>query len=257
MLLNEGLLLRLGFCEYVENGGLAVGIEWLVTLILALAVAYLLGSVNSAIVVSRLVYHDDVRKYGSGNAGLTNMMRTYGKKAAGLTLLGDTMKMLLSLLIAGLFFGFDYHVGMSMNFVMYLVGLFCIIGHIKPVYYRFKGGKGVLSFATLALILTPLQFLFLFLVFVLLVWMTKYISLGSIVCAAFYPLLLQGWMQAISGSDNGYNGFIVLVSMLAAAILIICHRANIKRLLSHTENKFSFHKHEKKALPEDEKDGTK
>lgn len=256
MLLNEGLLLRLGFCEYLENG-FAVGVEWIAALFLSLVVAYLLGSVNSGIIVSRLVYHDDVRKYGSGNAGLTNVMRTYGKKAAGLTLLGDTLKMVLSLLVAGFLFGFDYHFGMSMNFVMYLVGLFCIIGHIKPIYYHFKGGKGVLSFATLALILTPLQFLFLFLVFVLIVWMTKYISLGSIVCAAFYPLVLQGWMQAISGNDEGYNGFIVLIAMLAAAILIFCHRKNIKRLLNHTENKFSFHKHEKKALPEDEKDGTK
>ena len=256
MLLNEGLLTRLGFCEYLEDGGFVVGVEWLVALVLTLIVAYLLGSVNSGIIVSRLVYHDDVRKYGSGNAGLTNVMRTYGKKAAGLTLLGDTLKMVLSLLLAGLLFGFDYHFGMSMNFVMYLVGLFCIIGHIKPVYYHFKGGKGVLSFATLALILTPLQFLLLFLVFVLLVWMTKYISLGSIVCAAFYPLFLQGWMQAISGGE-AYNGYILLVSLLAAAILIICHRANIKRLLNHTENKFSFHKHEKKALPEDEKDCTK
>ncbi len=256
MLLNEGLLYRWGFCEYLENGDFAVTLEWLMALLVSVVVAYLLGSINSGIVVSRLVYHDDVRKYGSGNAGLTNVMRTYGKKAAGLTLLGDTMKMAVSLLLAGALFGFDYHFCMAMSFVPYLVGLSCIIGHIKPIYYHFKGGKGVLSFATLALVLTPLHFVVLFLLFVLLVWMTKYISLGSIISAALYPLALQGWMQAISGGEK-YNPLILSITLVAALILIVCHRSNIKRLLDHTENKFSFHRHEKKALPESEKDGSK
>ncbi len=202
--------------------------------------AYLLGSLNSAVIVSRLLHGEDIRNFGSGNAGMTNIMRTYGKKEAGLTLLGDTMKMVLSLLLAGLFFGFYYARGMSLNFQMYLAGIACMIGHIKPVFYKFKGGKGVLCYATMGLMLAPIPFLIVLALFFAIVAMTKYISLGSIVCAGLFPLLLQGYMQVILAGK--FDGLIFLTSFAASVILIVCHRSNISRLVNHTENKFSLHK---------------
>ncbi len=208
--------------------------------VLCLVISYLLGSLNSAVLVSRLLHGEDIRRFGSGNAGLTNIMRTYGKKEAGLTLLGDTLKMAISLLITGIFFGFMYARGMSLNFMLYLSGIACMAGHIKPVFYKFKGGKGVLCYATMGLILAPIPFLIVLALFIAIVAMTKYISLGSIVCAGMFPLLLQGYMQVIL--DGKFDGLIFLATFVSSVILIVCHRSNISRLLNHTENKFSFHK---------------
>ncbi len=211
---------------------------------LILVASYLLGSVNTSIVVSKVLYKQDIRDFGSHNAGMTNMMRTYGKKAALFTLIGDLLKVVIAIFLAGFFYGFRYVNVMSLNPLCYAAGLAAIIGHIKPIFYRFKGGKGVLCFATMALVLSPLHFAALLLVFVLIVWMTRYISLGSMICAAFYPLALQGTMQTMS-SEGTYDPMIVLITFLSAAILIICHRQNIVRLWNHQENKFSF----KKSVP--------
>ena len=248
MNLNEGNIFNFiehtvtedGYRTITQTGGL---VTYIAILLACLVGAYLLGSINWAIVISRVMYHDDIRKYGSGNAGMTNVMRTYGKIPALFTLLGDIFKVLISIFIAGLFFGFQYVWAFSFNPICYLTGLFAMIGHIKPVYYGFKGGKGVLCFAAMGLMLSPLPFLFLLVCFILIVLVTKYISLGSIICAAFYPLLLQGSMQTIT--SEGYNFNIVLITLVEAAILIICHRTNIQRLINHTENKFKFKKSKK------------
>ncbi len=208
-------------------------------LFICLAVGYLLGSLNSAVIVSRLLYGDDVRKYGSKNAGLTNMYRTFGKKAAGLTLLGDILKTVLAVFLTGLFFGFYYVHALSVNYLCYLSGLACVIGHIKPIFYGFRGGKGVLCTATVIAILSPIVLLVLLLSFVLIVWATKYISLGSIVCAGLYPVAIESYMMIFGGS---YDQTIKLFALLFAVIVILCHRTNIVRLWRRQENKFSFHK---------------
>lgn len=247
--MNTGILFSL--METAQENGVPYLVHtsdrvlYYVILALCLIAAYLLGSLNSAVIVSRLFHGEDIRKFGSGNAGMTNIMRTYGRKEAGLTLLGDTMKMVLSLLLTGLLFGFRYAGAMSWNPCCYFAGLACMIGHIKPVFYGFKGGKGVLCFATMALILTPLPMLFILVCFFLIVLLSKYISLGSIVCAAFYPLVLQGYMQVILQSER-FNGLIFLTTLAAAILLIYCHRGNIQRLLNHSENKFELKKKHKK-----------
>ena len=132
-----------------------------------LIISYLLGSVNTAIVISKLVYHEDIRTKGSGNAGMTNMLRTYGGKAAVMTLVGDLMKTVIAVFICSIFFGFGYIGGVSIGGTTqgecYLAGLFAVLGHVFPIYYRFKGGKGVLVTSTMALILSPVPFLLLFL----------------------------------------------------------------------------------------------
>lgn len=222
----------------------------LLGLILLVIGSYLLGSLNSAVIVSRLLYREDVRKHGSGNAGLTNMYRTYGKGGAGLTLLGDLLKTVLSVGITGLFLGFHYRAALSFSPACYIAALFCIIGHIKPIFYGFRGGKGMLCASVAILLLSPPVFGFLFVIFVLIVAMTKYISLGSIVTSAFLPLALRGYMQAFiySGEEEGFfEGGIVLFGLIFAIVIILCHRKNIVRLWRHEENKFSFHRKDKKA----------
>ena len=140
------------------------------TLLCVLLIAYLLGSINSAILFSRLIYHEDIRTKGSGNAGMTNMLRSYGKNAALLTLFGDLGKTVIALLIAASVFGFNYMNGIAIGGLTglgecYLAGLFAVLGHVFPIYYKFKGGKGVLVTSTMALVLTPVPFALLFIIF--------------------------------------------------------------------------------------------
>ncbi|MBR5448766.1 MAG: glycerol-3-phosphate acyltransferase, partial [Clostridia bacterium] len=171
-----------------------------------------------------------------------NMLRTYGKKAAVLTLIGDMMKTVLSVGMAGIFFGFQYIGGMSVNYVLYVAGLLAAIGHVFPCFYLFKGGKGVLVTATMGLILTPLVFLGLFLVFVLAVALWRYISLGSVTVAVLYPVALDFYFKAVLHAQP--SGPILLTSMLLAGLIVWCHRENLKRITNRTENKFSFGKKE-------------
>ncbi len=250
-MLQDGLIYR--YADALEAAGLGFTVSVL-ALILCPLIAYLLGSINSAIIVSRVLYRDDIRKHGSGNAGMTNMLRTYGKNAALLTLLGDLLKTVLSVLIGGLVFGFLYLRGIALSYMPYLAGLFCVIGHIKPIYYGFKGGKGVLCTATAVLMLCPPVFLFLFVAFALIVWLTKYVSLASIVCAAFFPIALQGYMQSFVSSEQDFNGIVVLFGALYALLVIVCHRKNIVRLWRHEENKISFGGHHH-ASSSDEEEG--
>ncbi|MBQ2719457.1 MAG: glycerol-3-phosphate 1-O-acyltransferase PlsY [Clostridia bacterium] len=225
----------------------AEAVPYYIVAILA-AVAYLLGSINSAVLLSRLLYREDIREKGSGNAGLTNMLRVYGKKAAILTLVGDFLKTALTVAVAGLFCGFRYLKALSFSPMCWIAALLCVIGHIKPIYYRFRGGKGVLCASVAVLMLSPPVFLVLFAAFVLLVWMTRYVSLGSITAAAFLPLALQGYMQAFiyTGDEEAfYDPGIMLFGVVFAAIIILCHRKNIGRLWRHEESKLSFRKKDK------------
>lgn len=228
---TEGNFLDHGLFKYIieatgkslENWQYAV-----LTLIWAamIIIPYLLGSLNFAIIVSKRMYHDDIRKYGSGNAGLTNMLRTYGKKAAVYTLVGDSLKTVVSISLGYLLHG---------NIGAYVTAFFCILGHIFPIYYRFQGGKGVLTVSVSILMLDPVIFLIVFAIFAIIVGFTKYVSLGSIMCMMIYPLIVNKF----------YNGLPVLFSVLFAAVVVFMHRSNIVRLWHGEENKISFKKREK------------
>lgn len=243
--LNEGLWLYI-----VKNNSLS---EWKYILLtvsfafIAMAAGYLLGSINSAIVISKALYGDDIRKHGSGNAGLTNMLRTYGKKAAGLTLLGDILKTALAIIVGSILGGFGYIGGISLGAyscelpLNYMAGFFAVIGHILPIYYGFKGGKGVLCTAAMALILTPIEFAILLAVFVLMVWWSKYVSLGSVTVAVLYPIVVSGHIKIMfSGTDIKQNGVMALITILLAIIIVYCHRGNLQRISDGTERKLSF-----------------
>ncbi len=233
MTLNEimynGLLPML-----IGDDGISI---WLVVLfcVVAGAAAYFLGSMNFAVIISKYKFHDDIRRYGSGNGGMTNMLRTYGKAAAGFTLLGDAAKAAVSVLIGTLLAG---------EAGAYITGLCCVVGHSFPIYYGFKGGKGIVVTAVTILCLNPLVFLVLFILFALIVAGTKYLSLGSIIGVLIYPLLLNRMYPLTHhGSEEGVVA--AVVSILNAVFVVWLHRENIKRLMSGTENKFSLKKKDK------------
>ena len=215
----------------------------------SILVGYLLGSVNSAIVVSRLLHGEDIRTHGSGNAGLTNMLRTYGLGAAGLTLLGDFLKTAISVFIGGVLGGFCYVGGISMGGLSsdiplaYIAGFFSIIGHIWPIYYKFKGGKGVLCTAVLALILTPIEFAILIALFILIVATTKYVSLGSVTVGVLYPVVVSGHIKVLMSFNSaipGQNGIMALITIVIAILIVYCHRENLKRISEGTERRISI-----------------
>lgn len=211
--------------------------------LLCALIGYFFGSFNFALILSKKMYNEDIRNYGSKNAGTTNMMRTYGKKAALLTILGDILKAVAAVAI-GCF-------AMGINFGGYLTGLFCVVGHVFPAYYGFKGGKGVATAAAVILMLNPFVFLCVIGVFVITVLLSRYVSLGSVLAAAVFPLLTY---TTLFSPENTlpHRGFAFLFSFVMAVIVIVKHRENLSRLAHGTESKFSFKK-SKKTTSEDKK----
>ena len=204
-------------------------------------VAYLLGSVNFGVLVSQWRHHDDVRKYGSGNAGATNTLRTYGKLSAALVLLGDLLKGTVSVV------GAHYLAkAVENDFSMYfeaIAGLAVILGHLFPVFFKFKGGKGVSTTAGVVLAIEPLAFVILISLFVVLVILTKYVSLSSITAASLIAPTCAG-LQTLG--DDGFDIPSIILGVIIALLVAFAHRANIKRLINHTESKISFKKKENK-----------
>lgn len=211
-----------------EEGRISLWI-WAVAIVLCALMGYLLGSINFAVVISRVKFHDDIRRHGSGNAGATNMTRTYGKAAGVATLMGDILKSVVTVLITRFLVG---------DVWAYLAGMSCALGHAFPCYYRFKGGKGVAVTAAMALVLEPLAFLAIFLIFFVVVGFTKYVSLGSISAAFFFPLILYN----IVSSRFGHGDLRVIFAFVVCALVVWLHRENIKRLLAGTENKLDLKK---------------
>ena len=204
----------------------------------AAAQAYLLGSIDTGILVSKYLYHDDVRRYGSGGAGMTNMLRTFGKKAAALTALGDVLKGVLAVCIGRWLFGFLPTGGSVSPYLgVYLTAILAVIGHLKPLYFGFKGGKGVLVAGGAILAIQPILIPFLFVIFLACLLPTGMVSLGSITMAALYPVLTlcYGLYRGLSVGD-------LVVCVAGAAIMgglvIYMHRTNIQRIRDGKEYRF-------------------
>ena len=203
-------------------------------------IAYFIGSVNTAIIMSKSLSGEDIREKGSGNAGMTNMMRNYGKKAGAVTLICDMVKGMLTVIIMTfLLRGFgesDYQVIM---FGQYIASLFAVIGHIFPVYYGFKGGKGIAVIVGSILLVDCRVALTCLAVFIILVLITKMVSVGSIAALAMFPVTTLIYQTFINKTEIGlYNMF---VALLVAVIIIYKHHENIKRIISGTENKIGNH----------------
>lgn len=212
-------------------------------IVLCMMIPYLLGSLNFGVIISRKAYRDDVRTHGSGNAGTTNMLRTYGKGAAALTLLGDMLKAVVA--VAFGYFIFTYRSVIDIDNTPTLVtdkigaavaGLFVMLGHMFPCYFRFKGGKGVATLAMVVLMINPIVFAILMLIFVIIVACTKYVSLGSVMGALLYPVILY----AFEGKRG--SGTACALAVVMGLLVVFMHRENIKRLREGKESKLSFKK---------------
>jgi len=187
--------------------------------------AYLLGSLNFSIIISKYTNGSDIRGFGSGNAGITNYIRSFGTKSAFGVLAGDMLKCVVAVVFAGWLMGFMGKL---------VAGIFVILGHMFPVYFGFKGGKGVLTAAALILTLDWRIFLIGIGLFIAVVLSTKYVSLGSMIGVSVVPFCVYFFYDR--------NWWFVGATVLIAAIVVFMHRANIKRLINGTESKFKFKK---------------
>lgn len=200
--------------------------------VLTAVVSYLLGSISFAVIVSRALAKKDVREYGSGNAGLTNVVRNFGKLPGILTLLGDFSKGVASVVLGRVIF--EHLAQLNPQYGACVAGLFVILGHIFPIFFGFKGGKGVLTTAGIALMIDPRVFVIVISLFLIIFFITRIVSISSIIAAVAYPVttcLINVWLQQPVLVDT-------LLTACIGAILIYMHRANIKRLIAGTEPKF-------------------
>ena len=201
-----------------------------VGMVAAVAVAsYFLGCFNGAVIVSKYILRDDVRNHGSGNAGLTNFYRTFGGALTFVVILCDVLKAVISVLLGVWLLSF-----IDPTFGKYWAGLFCMLGHMFPCMFRFKGGKGILSGGTIALMLDWRVALVVWGGFLVLSILTKYVSLGSCWAGASFPF----------ATFFVYDHSLVLtvLAVVIGGLILWQHRGNIARLLHGNENKFSFHK---------------
>jgi len=197
-------------------------------------IAYFCGCFNGAVIVSKYILRDDVRGHGSGNAGLTNFYRTFGGKLTFVVIACDVVKAIAAILIGGWLFSMtDYAMPLWPVMAKYWAGLFCLLGHMFPCMFGFKGGKGILSGGTVALMLDWRIALLVWGGFIILVALTRYVSLGSVWAAGSFPF--GTWL--VFGDPA-----LIVLGFLMGGLVVYMHRANIKRLLTGTENKFSLHK---------------
>lgn len=200
------------------------------TVALTLLVSYLLGCFNGSVMTSHFIIRDDVRQHGSGNAGLTNFYRTYGARYALCVIICDMGKTVLACLIGGYLMHWvvgDWTLGLL------IAGIGCELGHMFPVFFGLRGGKGILSGGVLVLLLDWRVALIAWGLFVSLWLLTRYVSLGSVAATASMPVSVFFLL--------GHNWLYTVLSAAIAALVIWCHWGNIQRLLSGTEKKFHWH----------------
>lgn len=210
--------------------------------IIMAVIAYLIGSVNFSVIFSKKFAGFDVREKGSGNAGTTNMLRSVGKKAAALTLICDIAKGILAILTAKLL---GLIPDVEPEIMVQIAGIAVVLGHTFPIFFKFKGGKGVATSIGIIL-LTNWQIGLICLIFgLLLAALTRMVSLGSVTAAILYPVLTITLMDnpyyfVLSEGNDGKKYFVY--SIILAVIILFNHRTNIKRILEGKENKLSFSK---------------
>ena len=197
------------------------------------AVAYFLGCFNGAVIVSKYILRNDIRNHGSGNAGLTNFYRVFGGGLTFVVILCDVIKAILAVLIGTLVIGMVTGGWMGPVLGKYWAGLFCLLGHMFPCMFHFKGGKGILSGGTIALMLDWRVALVVWGGFLVLAVLTKWVSLGSIWAGASFPFAT--WFVY-------HDLFLLILSIIIGGLIVWKHRGNLKRILSGTESKFSLHK---------------
>ena len=203
--------------------------------------AYFCGCFNGAVIVSKYILRDDVRNHGSGNAGLTNFYRTFGGPLTFVVILCDVLKAVVALLVSQwlMFSGYTIFISAASTtafwdtFAKYWAGLFCLLGHMFPCMFQFKGGKGILSGGTIVIMIDWRVALVAWGGFLILVLLTRYVSLGSSSTGVTVPI--STWLVY-------HDGILLLLSIIIGGLILWKHRGNIQRLLAGTESKFYFPK---------------
>jgi len=205
-------------------------------------IAYLLGSISSSIIISKKISGDDIRKSGSGNAGATNMLRVHGKKMGAVTLLCDALKGVIAVLVGMLADSVanTNAVGLSwfeanilLGNLKYIAGVFAVLGHDFPVFFGFKGGKGVATSLGVMLMTDWKIGLMVAVIAILIMAISRFVSLGSIMGGIIYPVAVLAFMLG----QNEFNAVYLVCAIILGLIDVAKHKANIKRLMSGTENK--------------------
>jgi glycerol-3-phosphate acyltransferase PlsY len=212
-------------------------------LLIAAAVGYLLGSVNWAILITHWFVHKDIRTFGSGNAGATNVLRSQGTVPALLTTLGDLAKSVLATWFGGWLL-MNLHMGdaaldaSSLALIgRYVAGLCCVVGHVLPVFYRFRGGKGVLSTLGMFLVADWRVALLCLGLFIAIVAISRLVSLGSVVAIGYGPLLILIFHIWIDRMSVPMVVFTTVMTVVVATIIVVEHAENIKRLAQGKERR--------------------
>jgi len=208
----------------------------MVAYVVVAIIAYAIGSISFSVIFSRKFAGFDVREKGSGNAGTTNVLRTVGKKVAALTLVCDILKGVIAVLIAMLV----GHIWKELDTALlkYLAGFMAILGHTFPIFFEFRGGKGVATSLGILLTIEPKIGLICLIFAIILIALTKMVSVGSILAAILFPIL-----NIFIGQNNNFGT--ITISILIALLVIFNHRKNIQRIKDGNENKLSFKKTEK------------
>ncbi len=205
-------------------------------ILLLTVIPYILGCSNGAILVSKYILRDDIRTHGSGNAGLTNFNRVFGGKLTLLVIAADVLKAVFAVLLGVLGAhcmlraGID---GISDLRAKYIAGLFCELGHMFPIMFGFKGGKGIMSGGIIAIMIDWRVAVVVWGSFLLLTAITKYVSIGSISTGILFPIM--AWVLF-------RDPVCLVLAILVGALIVFQHRGNISRLIQGNENKFSLHK---------------
>ena len=203
------------------------------TIIAIAIIAYLIGSINFSIILSKKIAGFDVRQKGSGNAGTTNMLRSVGKKAAVITLICDILKGVVAILIA-IILG-NIVPTQNKALLVQVAGIFVILGHTFPIFFGFKGGKGVATSLGILLMSNWKIGLICLVLALVLMALTKIVSLGSVAAAILFPVL-----TIFINTNYIVPGNYLVYSIILAILVVFNHRENVKRLLNGTENKISF-----------------
>lgn len=216
------------------NSEVSQGFLFLAGVFLGVAVvAYFLGCFNGAVIVSKYILRNDIRNHGSGNAGLTNFHRVFGGGLTFVVILCDVLKAILAVLIGTMVIGTVVGGWMGPVLGKYWAGLFCLLGHMFPCMFQFKGGKGILSGGTIALMLDWRIALVVWGGFLILTALTRWVSLGSCWAGASFPFAT--WFVY-------HDVILLLLAILIGGLILWKHRTNIGRLLKGEENKLTFHK---------------
>lgn len=199
--------------------------------LLSAVVGYLLGSLCFGIIISKLFMKKDVRSEGSNNAGTTNMLRTFGKGPAAAVFIGDFLKAAAAVLLAKYLFS---KIDASANALVcaYIAGLCAVLGHMFPVYFRFKGGKGVVTAVAVFVTIEPLVFPFMAVIFFSTLFFSKMVSLSSIVSAIAYPFVTFGVLYWIKGESPAIP---TVFAAIIGILVLVMHRANLRRIIRKEE----------------------